>query len=170
MQEYCSSCPFSEKRKSSEKSNEYNNWFCVYRTSSEILENKPPIYRSCGSWIHKDVKLLAPQWCPKTKQPQQRESRLVSPKSYNDWSKLPYMHQWEDFKEQTIYHIPPVNGDVRLNIIVLKKYDTYMTCRVVGGKDNGKLMTLYKTSLKTKFLTEDRIEKKLLTKSICYAK
>ena len=48
--------------------------------------------------------------------------------------------------------------------MITTKDDYCITGRVVGGIDNGKIMTLYKSSLKSKFLIEDKLEKSLINK------
>ena len=169
MAKYCSNCPFGERENSSTHNNEYFDWYCTHQSPKDVIEGKGITKRKCASWLYKATTLSAPSWCPLVSlentnkiQGEQREHRYTSATAYQAWNKLPSICKWEDVKTKTIYHIPPVNGDVRLNIIITSKDDYSITGRVVGGVDNGKTMTLYKTSLKSKFLIEDKLEKSLI--------
>ena len=172
MAKFCNNCPFGEKENSSNHNNEYFDWYCTHQSPKETIEGKVGTKRKCASWLYKTTALNAPSWCPleslentqKLNGEQYREKRYTSNESYQAWLKLPNISEWEDIKPKTVYHIPPVNGDVRLNFMVTTKDDYCITGRVVGGVDNGKIMTLYKASLKSKFLIEDKLEKSLINK------
>lgn len=172
MAKFCSNCPFGEKENSSCHNNEYFDWYCTHQSPKDTLEGKGVTKRKCASWLYKTTVLNAPTWCPlesfentkKIQSGEQREPRYTSASAYKAWNNLPSICKWEDIKTKTIYHVPPVNGDIRLNIMITTKDDYCITGRVVGGIDNGKIMTLYKSSLKSKFLIEDKLEKSLINK------
>lgn len=162
---FCNSCSHCTTRTefSTGTQSTLVTWICnniSENASSRIIE---------GPSVLTNLKVARPYWCPlkeyyKNKANHQTTSYSKDTlSSFEAWSKIPSMIEWDDIKEQTVYHVPPTQTNSRMDILVTSKYPTIMHYKVLtknGSKQNGVVIdTCYKSSLMAKRLVEHKIIK-----------
>ena len=109
---YCNGCPYVEIRPLN-KHNLYSNWFCAYHKLQGGTNNITLI----NFKVENGKFVETPSFCPKSKQ------KNLSPyERLKLWKKITPLTKFEDIEEGYLYHIPPINGQLRKDIVVVKKF------------------------------------------------
>lgn len=124
---YCNGCPFVEIRPLN-KANVFSNWFCAYHKIKS--EGETQNIKLIDFKIEQGMFVPSPSFCPKEKK------RNLTPKEREKlWKSIKPLNKFEDVEEGCIYHIPPVNGKPRKDIIVIRKYIKTFEYKLYGSKD-----------------------------------
>lgn len=129
------------------------NWYCEMGNEWRSLEIAAP----------KGFQVPRPHWCPKynkngestTRTTTSTVSTMETTKSvYESMTQVKPMTPWDDIKENTIYHVPPMMGQNRRDILVTKKTDYIINYKVLqkNMSVNNATYTLYPSMQLAKFL------------------
>lgn len=159
---HCNKCP--NKVTSKIGKDNKSNWYCgkvpdVYT----VTKNKNISY-----YVNDGELVPAPNWCPLKVKSDNKYSALSSSYKEEDykpktvvspWSNLPHTSSWDDIKVNEIYHVPPINGEKRMDIIITSKTDYYIGYKTIT-KDGAAIVSynsFYKTSLQVNFLVKHKL-------------
>lgn len=112
---------------------------CMYDVTEKVLSkehsDKPPMY--------KDTKL--------------RISKLPRDEREKYWSKIKPVNSFKNIKPNTWYHVPPIDGDKRMDIYVTQKYVYSFSYKKKNDDPNIEYF-VYETDLTPNFMTEIKNE------------
>lgn len=148
---YCNGCQFVKKEKPTCKSL-LDNWIC----SKAII----PTYgkgRTIDFKVNVGHLVRRPYWCPLL----EKKTDTVQKKRFSDlpryeqekyWEKIKPITTFKDIKEHKWYHIPPINGKKRTDVLVIAKYRYSIQVREKG-----------KNFLDTDFIRDNSLEIKFMS-------
>lgn len=146
----------------------YNGLLDYYCNISEITKGLPRVIRYGVE--NARVKLAKPFWCPKVKEQisnnlmtQENSGSMLSPQAQTAWNAskereekkdrwkaMSGITSWEEIKENGTYHLPPSLTKGRMDLLVVNKYISSMSCKNL--KDNSTVW-LYKVDEDYKFMS-----------------
>lgn len=143
--EYCNDCKFCKKLQKT--SGYYYDTYCMYgKDENEVVSNGKLVQ----SWSFETTKVIKPIHCPLIKR-----NRL--PIDYQLWKSITPITNWDDIEVGKVYHVPPVNGEKRMDVKVITKSQYMMNVKVLSGSNNGTTISFYPESLRCKFFIENKI-------------
>lgn len=151
---YCNTCPFSKKIEIDQTSRRtiYHNWYCMKDTV-------PNSRRTIGTVIIANTMVNSPSWCPYKTTNQDRQT--MSNNSYIErrdlWNTITPLIQWDDIKIGEVYHVPPVMGDERMDIVIISKNNYNVTYRRLD-KDSTFTTAFYPGTVMSRFLVKHKIK------------
>ena len=143
--EYCDNCEFCKRVP---KSSGY--YFDTYCTHGKSKDDDISEFKLIQSWTFETSKVYKPVYCPKNK-------KKTLPINYNQWKMIRPMVKWDDIKVGRVYHVPPVNGEKRMDVMVTTKSQYMINVRVLKGPSTGTTISFYPESLRPKFFIENKI-------------
>ena len=122
------------------------------------------IYCNCGKMprmvdlsVPPKAYVEKPEWCPKMVNSDGTKKLDFSDK-IDILRKMPAMTEWDDIKENEIYHLPQLPGEERKDIFVVKKDNSSLTYREVDGSQNIQY-TIFPHTIVSKFLVKNKVKK-----------
>lgn len=136
----CSFCPYTKKiiSKSGKTA------FICDKYKSHLLPNKKKVI---AVNVETEKELITPYWCPL-----KDKSSLLTWQRAELWRDIKPICKFDDLKENTWYHIPPVNGNKRQDIFIVHKGAASIDYK--KDKNSGTTYMMFKTELPISFLTE----------------
>lgn len=154
----CNLCQHSKCQKASTTTYEvYNNWYCKYGNIDRVLNYGVP----------SSTLISTPTWCPLKAiscfggTQTEVKSKLTYSDKYDLFKNMKSTIEWEDIKENEIYHVPPLADGKRRDIMVIKKSQYSFTYRELSKdpkSSTSAIYTLYHTSVMAKFLVKHKIK------------
>lgn len=148
----CNKCGYLVRRKSNYGSDNSSNTYCDKTDSIRLIELS----------INDDEDIKTPDWCPLI------EEKTIKQK-INDGIKLSYGEKkailmqhtpiipWDEIEANQIYHIPPLLGEGRKDILVTWKGEYSCTCKDLT-KNYSAFETFYPSTLMSRFLTKHKVK------------
>ena len=145
----CNKCPNLMRRSSyAIGGKERENVYCDHFQTSRMIE--------LSLAVNQDIK--QPDWCP-IKQEINLKKKINDGIKLTDGEKRALLMErtpitcWDDIKFDTVYHIPPLLGEKRKDIVVTYKGQYSCTYRVLSkNASSGTIDTFYPSSLMSRFL------------------
>lgn len=168
----CNECPHAIKEdvKTQYNTFKYVNWFCGKTVAPYSTNTGTPSQRSIEMSCVDTKKINSPYWCPfkgkMVKTAIGEATTVTEPKPFKDlpymerrekWLKVKVLSTWETIKENEIYHIPPINGEERKDILVTYKSSYSLSYRNLN-KPNSLVETMYPSSLNVNFFVKHKIK------------
>lgn len=101
----------------------------------------------------------APDWCPLEKIKKNKENGILSYQDKVDLlMKFKPCIEWDDLKENQVYHVPKLPGEERKDIVITRKSAYSCSYKRIGDKYGNTVYTIYPSSLMVRFLTEHKIK------------
>lgn len=167
---HCNKCP----HKVTATSSSGINWYCG-KCADEYTTTKN---KNIKYFVKNGDLVPTPAWCPLKKESgkysafatkskeddyKPKESTYVSPylEKLKIWNSLPHMSNWDSIEVNELYHVPPVNGEPRMDIIITHKSEYNIGYKTIT-KDNKALTTyasFYKSSPQVNFLVKHKLIK-----------
>ena len=143
--EYCNGCKFCKQIL--KNSGFYYDTYCTYGKNYDDPVSELKLLQS---WSYKDSKVIKPIYCPNNK-------RKTPPVNYTQWKLIKPTMEWDNIKVGQVYHVPPVNGEKRMDVMVITKSQYMINVRVLKGPSVGSTISFYPESLRTRFFIENKI-------------
>lgn len=144
LKNYCNSCPYVEVRRLN-KNSDYYNWFCAYNKKQNDGELKLIDFKvKLGSFVEK------PSFCKKDEAKDKERERLKK------WKSIKGKTSFNEIEEGCVYHVPPVNGEKRFDILIVRKYPRTFEYRIYNS-DDSRLYYMYDDELAIKFMTKIKV-------------
>lgn len=154
----CNDCPQSQCKESGGWGTSLCNWYC----------NTDKLKRIIDMNVLSTKSLDIPKWCPLGlhKQVSVQEKPKKKPLTYAEkremWEDIPFLCKWEDIKISEIYHVPPVLGEKRKDVLITNISDFSFQYRLIDKTNNSTSQatyTLYKSAIWWKFMVKHKIIK-----------
>ena len=149
----CNSCGFLLKRKTNYSDHNYNNVYCEKDERTKLIELS----------IKEGEDIKTPYWCPLLENAK-IEEKIKEGQTLTMGEKRTILMQhkpfiaWDDIKVQQIYHIPPLLGEKRKDILVTWKGDYSCTFKDLSKNYNA-IETIYPSTLMSRFFVEHKLKK-----------
>ena len=149
----CNVCPNSKCTDACASKGTLHNWFCVTKGERRLIDMSV-----LGS---ADVEI--PTWCPLSlhKEKEEPKKKELSYKEKRDmWENIPNLCEWKNIKVNDIYHLPPIMGEKRKDIMITNVCDFSFQYRLLSKdpkKSSSAIYTTYKTAMWWKFLVKHKI-------------
>ena len=160
----CNKCPKLTRRASyTMQGQERDNVYCEHFQTTRLIE--------LSMVANQDVK--QPDWCPIKKEMEIKEKmkngiKLTEGEKRTLMMERKPLTEWDEIETNVIYHIPPLLGEPRKDILIT--YKGQYSCSYKNISSNAKypsIETFYPSSLMTKFLFKHKFKKvKMITKPI----
>lgn len=160
---HCNKCP--HKVTSKVTTSQTTNWYC-----GKVVDTYTATKNKNVAYLIRDGELVpSPNWCPLKEKSDKQYSSDYKPKTttYLDsweakrrvWDNLPHTSSWDDIKVNEIYHVPPINGEKRMDIMITSKTQYVISYKIIN--QNGLTYTVhssfYKTSPQVNFLVKHKL-------------
>lgn len=159
-QRTCNNCSFITCRKSNYSVYGSDNVYCNHDKSIRLIE--------LGADMNKDIK--SPEWCP-IAEAQRITDKMNSGEKLTEGEKRTILMrhkpliQWDDIKNDEIYHIPPLLGEKRRDVLVVWKGEYSCTIRDLSKNYNAS-ETIYPSTLASRFFIKHKIKKIEIKKNV----
>ena len=140
---FCNGCPFVEIRPLN-KHNLYTNWFCAYHK----MRGKTQNIKLIDFKVENGRFVETPSFCPKGEY-----KRMKASEREKLWKAIKPLTNFEDIEEGYVYHIPPVNGQSRKDIVVVRKYLRTFEYKLYNSQDNASYY-IYDDDIVFKFMSK----------------
>lgn len=160
---HCNKCP--HKVTSKITSSQSVNWYC-----GKVPDMYTATKNKNISYLVRDGELVpSPNWCPlkeKSDKPYSVETRQKSTTYFESWEakrklwdKLPHTSSWDDIKVNEIYHVPPINGEKRMDIMITAKTQYSISYKTItqDGSAYTTHSSFFKTSPQVNFLVKHKL-------------
>ena len=165
---HCNKCPHKVTVKN--RASENTNWYCGKTTDMYTATKNKNI-----AYLKRDGELIpTPTWCPLKVKSNEKYSAFATKSKVDDykptyseswedkakkWNNLHHTCSWDDVKVDEIYHVPPINGEKRMDIIITSKTSYNIGYKTITK--NGVAITtynsFYKTSPQINFLVKHKL-------------
>ena len=150
----CDGCKHLVCRKSNYSVYGSDNAYCEYEKTIRLI--------TLNADKNKD-KIETPDWCPILEEEKLRQ-KIVNGEKLTDGEKRKLLMRlkpsvkWDDIQKDEIYHIPPVLGEKRRDVIITWKGEYSCSLRDLS-KTYVATETIYPSSLISRFLIKHKIKK-----------
>ncbi len=170
---FCSDCPHVIKKLIFTES-QYYNYYCGKETNPYAQGMSQQRFIEV-SYIPNKV-ISSPCWCPlKIKAEKERFangeggnivpfSQLGYSERHQRWMMKTPLIKWEDIKEDEIYHIPPMMGEKRKDVVIVFKTAYSAAYKEIGPGASAVQTTFYPSTMFSKFLTKNKLKEIKLIK------
>jgi hypothetical protein len=150
----CNKCPNLTRRSSyTQQGQERDNVYCDHFQTTRLIE--------FSMSTNQDIKF--PDWCPIKKEMEIKE-KMKNGIKLTDGEKRALMMErkplvaWDDIETNVLYHIPPLLGEPRKDILVTYKGQYSCSYKNLSSKAKyPSIETFYPSSLMTKFLFKNKL-------------
>lgn len=147
----CNNCIYLSRKEA--LVNECENAYCNKEKTIRLIEFRIP--------IGKDVKV--PHWCPIKELDNIKIKLNKGKKLTNGEKKIMLMNHtpfiaWDDIKVNHIYHIPPLLGEQRKDVLVTWRGEYSCTFKNLSSGGN-RIETIYPSTLESRFFVEHKLKK-----------
>lgn len=148
----CNKCGFLVRRKSNYGPANSSNTYCDKTDSIKLIELS----------INDDDDIKTPDWCPLIEEETVRRKIKDGIKlSYGEKKAILMRHApliaWDEIEANQIYHVPPLLGEKRKDILVTWKGEYSCTCKDLS-KNYSAFETFYPSTLMSRFLTKHKVK------------
>lgn len=164
----CNNCVCATSKEADCSGGQLSNWYCSSKGTKRIIEMS----------VLSTAEISIPKWCPMglhkptiqttetTKAETKKELSWIEKK--NLWESITPICKWEDIKASSVFHVPPVLGEKRKDIIVTSVTEFSFQYRVLSNSETAPstcIYTVYKTGFWWKFMSKHKIKKIELVKA-----
>ena len=159
----CNKCPKLTRRSSyTLQGQERDNVYCDHFQTTRLIELS----------MQTNADINQPDWCPIKKELELKEKmkngvKLTEGEKRSLMMERKPLTDWDDIETNVVYHIPPLLGEPRKDIVVT--YKSQYSCSYKNLSSTTKyssIETFYPSSLMTRFLFKHKFKKvKMLTKN-----
>ena len=148
----CNKCGFLLRRKSNYGGDNSSNVYCDKDSVSKLIELS----------INNDEIIQSPHWCPLLEEKGIMDKiKNNVPLTNGDKRILLMRHKpiisWDEIEQNTIYHIPPLLGEKRKDVLVTWKGQYSLTMKDLT-KSCHSVETIYPSTLTSRFLIKHKIK------------
>lgn len=148
----CNKCGYLVRRKSNYGSANSSNTYCDKTDSIRLIELS----------VNDDEDITTPDWCPLIEEETIKQKINNGIKlSHGEKKAILMQHtpiiSWDEIEANQIYHIPPLLGEKRKDILVTWKGEYSCTCKDLTKNYNA-FETFYPSTLMSRFLTKHKVK------------
>lgn len=161
---YCNNCVCAVVKECDCSHGQLNNWYCNSKGTKRVIDMS----------VLNTATIKIPHWCPMglykkpstitateaTKQETKKELTWMEKKKL--WEDIKPICEWGNITVNEVYHIPPIMGEKRKDILVTNKTDfsfQYKNLTTDKYSSTSCIYTVYKTGIWWKFMSKHKLKK-----------